>query len=748
MGIRAVLASLACVVASAAALAAPGDLDSTFGIGGRVLTPVAGSDVAEGVLVQADGKIVAVGTSYSGVFRGGVVRYLTTGGLDLGFATGGKFTSTVLTEGSGVVQQPDGKLVVAAQGPKDFALARLDTSGALDPTFGTGGITLIDPDPRFATARTVVLQPNGKAVVVGHVQIGDGLDFAVRRYDADGAVDLTFGTLGLVATPVGPTTDIGRDVALEPDGRIVVAGYTYDANVQYSHVAIARYLPDGSLDGSFGLGGKVVTPFAIYDFAEAVALQPDGKIVVAGSSYTNLLVARYDATGALDPTFGTGGAATVSVGPSLSYLSHVAVLPDGRIIASGGRLDVSSIPVRYEVVVMRLAPNGALDGAFGTGGIVITAATGADAFARDAAVQPDGKLVVAGLVGDAEPLSSGGPDDYALWRYEGTAPACGNGVVEPGETCDDGGTAAGDGCDGACGVEAGFACAGAPSTCTAGCGDGAVAGAEACDDGGAVAGDGCDATCRLEPGWTCAGSPTTCSAVCGDSRIVAGEQCDDGNTVGGDCCDAACQFEAPGSPCLDEGSLCYTTDTCGAGGVCTHVSSTDPLCLQPLQPRGAVIKIGARTSGKSRLAFKWSKGPVVPKASFGNPPAEDPRYTLCVYDETGGVATPVVKARPAPTSGCNGDYGCWIETATGWTFKSRLGYGQGIASLRLSQGLVAGKAKVQVKMRGTDFDAPALPLVADPRVVVELRTSDGQCFGGRFSTAKRNDARDFNARSD
>src|SRR5262249_965732 len=285
-----------------------------------------------------------------------------------------------------------------------------------------------------------------------------------------------------------------------------------------------------------------------------IALDASDRILIAGSDGTGTLLARLTASGALDSTFGFGGFGTVAGGWTSNGL---AVAPDGRIIVAG---PTAVTTPSHEPFVARFAATGSLDPTFGAMGATLTTlGTGSDQ-ADDVALQPDGRIVVAGTI-DSNGTSFPGDLDMVALRYDGDPAACGNGVVEPGEACDDGGTVAGDGCDAACQIETGFACGHTPSTCTSGCGDGTVAGLETCDDGNLVAGDGCDGACRIEDGWSCTGSPSTCLAVCGDSRIVGAEQCDDGNATSGDCCSSTCQLETIGGPCTSDADQC-SFDVC------------------------------------------------------------------------------------------------------------------------------------------------------------------------------------------
>jgi cysteine-rich repeat protein len=153
-------------------------------------------------------------------------------------------------------------------------------------------------------------------------------------------------------------------------------------------------------------------------------------------------------------------------------------------------------------------------------------------------------------------------EDHEMMRQFQTV-QCGNGLIEPGEACDDSNTAPGDGCDASCEIESGWTCNGQPSVCQL-CGNGVIEGTEACDDSNTAPGDGCDAACQVEAGWTCNGQPSVCQ-LCGNGIIEGTETCDDSNTVGGDCCAADCTLEVAGSSC-DDGLFCNVGETCGGAG--------------------------------------------------------------------------------------------------------------------------------------------------------------------------------------
>ena len=232
-------------------------------------------------------------------------------------------------------------------------------------------------------AAGVAIQDDGKIVATG---AGDG-DFALARYTPDGRLDASFGKGGKVLTDLGGE-DYALAVAIQHDGKIVATGLGWD-----TEFALARYTPDGRLDASFGKGGKVLESFSGYpNYASAVAIQGDGKIVAAGTtSYLDFALARYTPDGRLDPSFGTG--AVVETDFSSDYPDYgeaVAIQDDGKIVAAGdGDRDFA---------LARYTPDGRLDASFGTGGKVLTDLGKYDG-ASAVAIQADGKIVAAGASG-------------------------------------------------------------------------------------------------------------------------------------------------------------------------------------------------------------------------------------------------------------------------------------------------------------------------------------------------------------
>jgi uncharacterized delta-60 repeat protein len=426
------------VVLSAPANAAPGDLDPTFGVGGRVTTEfVGGSASASSVALQPDGKIVVAGlTGLTSLAARdfALARYNTDGSLDTSFGTEGLVT-TDFSGGSDVASdvalQPDGKVVVAGStgppdGAREFALARYNPDGTPDSSFGTSGKVVTNFPSDDEAAFALALQTDGKIVAAGIAFPPSSLgDFIVARYNSHGTLDSSFGTGGAVTTDFGDPDgdfDFGDhdgafDVAVQPDGAIVAAGFSFGTPTLQEEFALARYSSDGALDPTFGTGGKVTTDFnSLDDGASAVALQPDGEIVAAGGSFQSpttrdFALARYKPDGSLDQAFGAGGMVTSDFGGAYDLATTVVLQPDGRIVAAG--LTGVLVTDLFDFALARYDSDGSLDASFGTGGKVTTDFAGGTDEVGGMALQPDGKIVAAGEA------TIGSSQDFGLARYEG-----------------------------------------------------------------------------------------------------------------------------------------------------------------------------------------------------------------------------------------------------------------------------------------------------------------------------------------
>jgi len=318
-----------------------GTLDPSFGTGGIVALPSSHSTVSSSfALRQSDGKLLLGGLINSGGFALFLARYDATDVLDTTFGTDGVAIANVDAAAetcSRAALQADGKLVVGCTGTTGSL--RFDTNGALDKTYGTNG-----HGPAFNTSSVLIL-PSGKILLAGYAStaVAGVFDFAVRRLTAAGATDTTFGTNGTVTTTFG-TSAVARALAIDSTARIVAVG---KAGTKF---ALARYSADGVLDTTFGVSGTRTTGSVgpkNDDGATSVIIQADSKILVGGtpggySLGNDHLLARYDANGTLDPTFGTSiygtaGVRTAIIGQETSGTFALALRPDGRVVALGAR---------------------------------------------------------------------------------------------------------------------------------------------------------------------------------------------------------------------------------------------------------------------------------------------------------------------------------------------------------------------------------------------------------------------------
>jgi uncharacterized delta-60 repeat protein len=321
-----------------------GRLDRTFSGNGRARTDFgARFDEALGVAIQADGKIVVVGRASDDI---AVARYEADGDLDASFSRNGKRVIDLggVDAAFDVLPQADGKIVMAGTDGRDFAVLRLREGGPMDAGFGVAGVARTDFGGFQDAARAVAIDAAGGIVAGGSALMDEKRrsDFALARYDSDGALDDDFGDAGLATTDFASFDDGITDIALAPKGAIVASGHAEqfpgDAD-QASDVALARYEPDGSLDAKFGDAGTVRTDFGSYfDEAEGMALQGDGRIVVAGhfldGSSDTAALARYEPDGDLDPSFGVGGIAVSGAEVSGDRVGGVALRADGGIVVA------------------------------------------------------------------------------------------------------------------------------------------------------------------------------------------------------------------------------------------------------------------------------------------------------------------------------------------------------------------------------------------------------------------------------
>ena len=429
------------------AQAAPGDLDPTFSVDGKVTTDFfGGNDTATAVAIQQNGKILAAGTAFSGNTGGNdfaLARYNRNGRLDRSFGENGKVTTHfpgspspqfhIAAEASALVIQSDGKIVAAGTalnagtGARLFALLRYTRHGELDRGFGVSGMVSTDFGGVGAHANGLVLQPDRKLVVVGSTSdINGNSDFALARYHPDGRLDAAFGLDGKVATDF-TRLDEARAVHLQLDGKILVAGTSGCITTPCGSrvFVLLRYHSNGSLDASFGNGGQVTTSFFVANIATAIDVAPNGKIVLAGwtdrgcLACSSFLVARYNPNGTPDASFGKGGVVKTDFGSIIAGISRASA-----VVIRGGALNQKIVVGGFfqdraicgndsgeifpcDFALARYNDDGSLDTSFGDGGKVTTDFGSAVDQAFGMAIQRNGKIVLVG--------NSGG--DFAVARY-------------------------------------------------------------------------------------------------------------------------------------------------------------------------------------------------------------------------------------------------------------------------------------------------------------------------------------------
>ena len=338
---------------SLARLNADGSFDNSFGSSGKVVTSI-GLSAAEifAVAIQSDGKIIAAGYSTQ----------------DFNLSS-------------------------------DFTLVRYNADGTLDNSFGNGGIVVTDINISEDQIYSIAIQPDGKIIAAGPSRnfANNITSFGIARYNSDGSLDASFGTAGIVTTSISNSRDDAYKVLITTGNKFIVAGRSIP-NTSPTTVAIAKYNSDGSLDNSFGNSGIVT---AIDNFGPVTAaLQSDGKIVVASSiddnGTTDFGLARFNSDGTIDNSFGTGGVVSTNTGDSFGEILSLAIQTDGKIIAAGHSVDQGV----HEITLARYAANGSLDNSFGNNGIAKASINGDD-LGYDIKLYND-KIFVVGSTTDPE----------------------------------------------------------------------------------------------------------------------------------------------------------------------------------------------------------------------------------------------------------------------------------------------------------------------------------------------------------
>ncbi|MBI5467012.1 MAG: hypothetical protein HY975_02240 [Candidatus Kerfeldbacteria bacterium] len=369
------------------------------------------NDEAYAMTMQSDGKSVVAGKSGNNF---ALARYNADGTLDTTFDTDGKVATPIGTAYA-VAVQSDGKIVaVGVSSGSTFTVARYNANGSLDTSFDTDGIatTLIGS---YGFARAVAIQSDGKIVVAGQTFNGSDYDFAVARYNTNGSLDTSFDTDGIQTTAFDTGEDSAYGLALQTDGKIVVAGLVSISSI--AEFGIARYNTNGSLDTGFDTDGKVATLIGTQgSWAYSVAIQPsDQKIVVGGSSRISgshwiFATARYNTNGSLDTGFDTDGMNTVEFETSWGEdLYSIALQSDGKIVGVGRNYNNTSNYL--DLAVARFNANGSIDTSFDTDGKTTISLGNYDTEGHGAAVDPSGNILASGWSDTATTR------DFGLVRY-------------------------------------------------------------------------------------------------------------------------------------------------------------------------------------------------------------------------------------------------------------------------------------------------------------------------------------------
>lgn len=343
----------------------------------------------------------------------------TGGGIDTTFGTGEIATASVAGVAGvrALSVAPDGKIVVGGMVAGEFLTSRWLSSGQPDPGYGTGGVAVTTFSSGSDQVYGIIVQTDGKIVAGGAVYpTGLGAEhFGLVRYTTDGTRDATFDGDGIRLDSFAAGNNELRALTLQTDGKIIAIGGRPDGFGGHDFV-VARYLTDGTLDPTFGGGGYSQFDFSTFDdFAQAGAVQTDGKIILAGmrsiSIFTDVLVAaRYLSDGNLDTAFGTAGVVTMSIGTTTHQYRAVRIQSDGKILLGG---EANRPTTGSDYIVARYLTDGTLDPTFGTAGVAIASIPGGQ-LGYGLAIQSDGKVLSGGVVGTIYRFLSNGTTDTSF----------------------------------------------------------------------------------------------------------------------------------------------------------------------------------------------------------------------------------------------------------------------------------------------------------------------------------------------
>lgn len=340
------------------------------------------------------------------------------GSLDPSFGTAGKVITNAADEDEAydITIQPDGRIIVVGNckigDDQDIVLIRYNADGTLDNSFDFDG-KVITPLEENQFAKSVFVQSDQKIIVGGYVTVGTKSDLLILRYHRDGSPDLSFDLDGFVVTNLGSSKDYIYSIAAQPDGKIIVGGSTSNGGGAKNDFLLMRYNYDGSIDSTFGIDGRTEADFNYSkDYGQAMLFQPDGKIIVAGYSANfeaddDFALARFNSNGFLDSTFGTNGKVTRDGYGADDQILSIALQVDGKIVAAGR----TNVATQLDFALMRFNSDGSFDNTFNDSGIVVTSTGATVEILYKVLLQADQKILVTGY------RAGGASADFVLMRY-------------------------------------------------------------------------------------------------------------------------------------------------------------------------------------------------------------------------------------------------------------------------------------------------------------------------------------------
>jgi|688.fasta_scaffold15156_7 uncharacterized delta-60 repeat protein len=397
-----------------------GTLDQTFGSAGKVTSNFNLIDRGLDFDIQSDGKIIVVGSTSTNTISSNmlIARYNSNGSLDNTFGTNGILTSTALVNLSSVILQSDDKIVaVGMEGntvSSKILVVRSNANGQFDNAFGTNGIVTYSIGAGLNVAKRVKLQTDGK-IIIGcdyNYNNGNTREFAVIRLNTNGTLDNTFGTNGITTFTFNNLYASLWDLEIQTDGKIITSGVSQIGSNSYAY-ALARLDVNGALDNTFGNSGKTTAVFSGLDFGTNCTILPNGKILMVGSSLPQVGLVQFNQNGMIDNTFGNNGLKTLSIGGNGNNGGFdIVIQPDGRIIVVG-KAHLASNSLQSKFGLSRLNANGTTDFSFGTNGIVTTSFGSSSGIETPyiSKLQNDGKILLVGSSGN------NGPGSILLARY-------------------------------------------------------------------------------------------------------------------------------------------------------------------------------------------------------------------------------------------------------------------------------------------------------------------------------------------